>query len=80
MSDEKKKTEPVYAVRHVTFARGVWFPDTNNSTLTAWERGVNADVACVVHGGGSVTLTGPRGRVTVPAAHVLSIREEPVTP
>ena len=73
----EKKTE--YVVRHVTFSRGVWFPDANNSTLAAWEKGANRDVSCVVHGGGSVTLTGPSGRVTIPAAHVLAIREEPAT-
>ncbi len=73
---QAKEASPAYQVVHVTFSRGVWFPDKNNSTLSAWIRSENRDVAVTVHGGGSVTLTGPNGRVTVPAAHVLAIREE----
>lgn len=78
MSEKQKEQGPVYQVVHVTFSRGVWFPDQNQSTLSAWIRAENRDVTVTVHGGGSVTLLGPRGRVTVPAAHVIAIREEVV--
>lgn len=79
MSEKQtKEATPAYQVVHVTFSRGVWFPDQNQSTLSAWIRAENRDVTVTVHGGGSVTLLGPRGRVTVPAAHVLAIREEVV--
>lgn len=76
MSTEKSKTaEPKYKLSHITFRGGVWLPDRNQSTLVTLLVSDHPELAISMTPAGTVTIVGPFGRVTVPAAQVLAIRE-----